>query len=320
MHVFVAMPFGPKEGIDFNQVYTVLIKPALAGVGFEVSGRTRRWRGNIRTDMFQELLLADLVVADLSINNPNVWYELGVRHALRARGIILIDCRRDAMPFDIYTDRKLRYHVKDGGPDQDFLEADKAALGQMAQATMAAWHGHRISPVYHLLRYLKEPDWKSLRVDEAKEFWDKQEEWERRIEVARKKQKPGDILVFGRRAPTWVLTLEAHRTAAKALMSLGQSSFALEQVEKILALDPEELQSRQLKGVLLGRLKETDAAKEWLEGLVRDHPETAENWALSADWKSSPGMNAGRKKVNLPRRCGRTRVRRTAYCAKPSTL
>jgi hypothetical protein len=39
--------------------------------------------GDIRTDMFQELLLADLVVVDLSIDNPNVWYELGVRHALR---------------------------------------------------------------------------------------------------------------------------------------------------------------------------------------------------------------------------------------------
>lgn len=281
LHVFVAMPFGSKEGIDFNQVYTVLIKPALEGAGFEVFRADEEMAaGNIRTDMFQELLLADLVVADLSINNPNVWYELGVRHALRARGIILIDCRRDAMPFDIYTDRKLRYHIKDGVPDPDFQEADKAALAQMAQATMAAWHGRRISPVYHLLRYLKEPEWKSLRVDEAKEFWEKQEDWERRIEVARKKQRPGDILVLAGEAPTWVLTLEAHRTAARALMSLGQFSFALEQVEKALALDPDEVKSRQLKGILLGRLKKPDAAKEWLGGLVKDLPESAENWAL----------------------------------------
>ena len=41
--------------------------------------------GDIKTDMFQELLVADLVVADLTIDNPNVWYELGVRHALRAQ-------------------------------------------------------------------------------------------------------------------------------------------------------------------------------------------------------------------------------------------
>jgi hypothetical protein len=41
-----------------------------------------RRAGEIRVDMFQELLLADFVVVDLSIENPNVWYELGVRDAL----------------------------------------------------------------------------------------------------------------------------------------------------------------------------------------------------------------------------------------------
>ncbi|MDL1893462.1 tetratricopeptide repeat protein, partial [Sphingobacteriales bacterium CHB3] len=86
VHVFVAMPFGVKEGIDFNKVYSDLIKPALESAGFDVFRADEEIRGgNIRTDMFQELLLADLVVADLSIDNPNVWYELGVRHALRSR-------------------------------------------------------------------------------------------------------------------------------------------------------------------------------------------------------------------------------------------
>ena len=105
-HAFVAMPFGIKEQIDFNRVYGELIKPALEGAGFEVFRADEEMRaGDIRTDMFQELLMADLVVADLSIDNPNVWYELGVRHALRARGVIGIMCRRDYMPFDVYTDR-----------------------------------------------------------------------------------------------------------------------------------------------------------------------------------------------------------------------
>ncbi len=88
MHVFVAMPFGTKEGIDFNRIYTEIIKPALEEEGYEVFRADEEQRaGEIRTDMFQELLLADIVVADLSIDNPNVWYEMGVRHALRSRGI-----------------------------------------------------------------------------------------------------------------------------------------------------------------------------------------------------------------------------------------
>ncbi len=37
---------------------------------------------------------------------------------------------------------------------------------------MEAWHGRKISPVYGLLPNLQEPDWKSLRVGAALEFWE----------------------------------------------------------------------------------------------------------------------------------------------------
>ena len=90
------MPFGQKPGKDgvlihFNRAYQELIQPALIDAGLEPFRADQELRsGDIGTDMFQELLLADLVLADLTIDNPNVWYELGVRHALRARGIVLI--------------------------------------------------------------------------------------------------------------------------------------------------------------------------------------------------------------------------------------
>jgi hypothetical protein len=107
------MPFGIKPGadgklIDFNRVYREYIAPALEAAGLELFRADEEIpAGDIRTDMFQELLVADLVVADLSIDNPNVWYELGVRRALRAR---CCDRQRraNAHPFDLYTDRKLR--------------------------------------------------------------------------------------------------------------------------------------------------------------------------------------------------------------------
>ena len=280
-HAFVVMPYGTKEEIDFNRVYGELIKPALEAAGFEVFRADEEMRaGDIRTDMFQELLMADLVVADLSIDNPNVWYELGVRHALRARGVIGIRCRRDYMPFDVYTDRSLRYHLKDAAPDPAFLEEDKKALGSFATETIASWYERKISPVYHLLPYLNEPDFKSLRVEEAKEFWEKYKSWAMRIEVARKGNRPGDILELAEEAPNIGFRIEAHRTAGKALRSIGQFAFSLAQYEKALVLAPDDLGSRREKGLLLGRLKRTDEAKEWLDELVRDFPDDAESWAL----------------------------------------
>ncbi|MDH3445734.1 MAG: DUF4071 domain-containing protein, partial [Deltaproteobacteria bacterium] len=149
-HAFVVMPYGVKEGTDFNRVYAEYIKPALEGVDFEVFRADEELQaGDIRTDMFQELLLADLVVADLSIDNPNVWYELGVRHALRARGVIGIRCRREKMPFDVYTDRSLMYHIKEtlpdnAYPDPEYLDADKAALAKFATETLASWYDRKV--------------------------------------------------------------------------------------------------------------------------------------------------------------------------------
>ena len=281
-HAFVVMPYGTKEQIDFNRVYGDLIKPALEGAGFEVFRADEEMRaGDIRTDMFQELLLADLVVADLSIDNPNVWYELGVRHALRERGVIGIRCRRDYMPFDVYTDRTLRYQIKDNAPgaavpDPERLEDDKTKLAEFATETINSWYERKISPVYHLLPYLKEPHFKLLHVEGAKEFWS----WDMRIEIARKGNRPGDILVLAEEAPNVGFRSEAYRSAGNALRSLGQFGLARDQYEKALALAPNDLENRRQKGLLLGRLKLGDEAKEWLQNLLKDVPDDAESWAL----------------------------------------
>jgi tetratricopeptide (TPR) repeat protein len=300
-HAFVAMPFGRKQEIDFNRIYQELIRPALESAGYSVFRADEELRaGDIRTDMFQELLLADLVVAELSIDNPNVWYELGVRHALRARGVIQIQATREHMPFDVYVDRALRYHVKGGVPDPEYLEADRAALATFAKNTMDSWFGRKISPVYHLLGYLKEPDWKSLRVDEATQFWAAQDDLERRIQVARRLGRPGDIMVLADEAPFRALQMEAFRSAAKALRSLGQYKLALEQCERALGLDPLDLESRSLKGLLLSRLKRSDEATEWLKAVLRDHENDAETWGLLGRVKKDAWIDCWRKPGATP--------------------
>src|SRR5512147_53725 len=137
-HAFVIMPFGKKKGgdgslYDFNAIYSQLIKPALEAAGFEAfRADEEEASGDILTDMFQELLLADLAIADLSIDNANVFYELGIRHAFRKRGVVHIQAGRAYMPFDIFNVRTLPYHCDENGcPDPSHLEKDKAALIKM---------------------------------------------------------------------------------------------------------------------------------------------------------------------------------------------
>ena len=296
---FVAMPFGIKQGIDFNRIFREYIEPALTEAHFEVFRADEEMRaGNIRTDMFQQLLIADLVVVDLSIDNPNVWYELGVRHALRSRGVIQIVTQREQMPFDVYTDRVIRYHTKDGVPDPEFLQQDKVKLAQFATETMASWQGRKVSPVYHLLSYLKEPDWKSLRVGEAQEFWERYERWEERIEIARDKGRPGDIMLLADEAPTQALHLNAHRAAGKALMKMGQFSFALNQYKDAFAIDPTDLDSQQQSAILLGRMNRPEEARVKIDNLVEKFPDNAECWSLKGRISKEAWVEIWRKAGN----------------------
>lgn len=288
LHVFVAMPFGTKEGIDFNKVYDEYIKPTLKSEGFDVfRADEERRAGEIRTDMFQELLLADLVVVDLSIDNPNVWYELGVRHALRSRGVVQVKSKRDYMPFDVYTDRTLTYQIKDGEPDPSTLEADKRKLATMVKATMESWHGRKISPVYHLMPNLQEPDWKTLRVGGVREFWEQHDSWERRIDLARKAGNIGDLLVLADEAPVAAFRAEAWFKAGEALRKAERFRFALEHLDRGLEIEPQNLRGLREKGVCLQRLA-LQGCPEYTSERAREHyhhvltlfPNDPETWAL----------------------------------------
>ena len=237
--------------------------------------------GDIRTDMFQELLVADLVLADLTLDNPNVWYELGVRHALRARGVLLVQGPRAANPFDIYTDRKLNYRLKDGAPDPDSVAADRAALAAMARATLDAATRRRVSPVYALLQHLREPDWRTLLLAQPTEFNQGYEAWRSRMEVARQKNRAGDILVLADETPTRALALEAKRAAGSCLLQLQHFDLALEQFDAALSISPEDKPSLEKRAICLGRLGRHEEARELLRTLTERFPTDPEVWALA---------------------------------------
>ncbi len=155
---FIVRPFGRKSfnstsgstvELDFDRVESELIRPAFKGAGIDggTTGDIAR-AGNIRTDMFELLAVADVVVADISIHNANVFYELGARHALRTQVTILIRCRGQEIPFDLRTDRYIEYDADTPGQAVDKL------IRTLKDSLTA---DNRDSPIFALLPKLDPP-------------------------------------------------------------------------------------------------------------------------------------------------------------------
>jgi hypothetical protein len=118
---FVDMPFGKKTDartgieIDFDQIYTHGIKPAAEEAGLEcIRGDAERSGGIIHTAMFARLLLCEFGIADLTTANPNVFYELGVRHAAKSYTTIPIFATIGGLPFDVNLVRAIPYDLENG--------------------------------------------------------------------------------------------------------------------------------------------------------------------------------------------------------------
>jgi uncharacterized protein DUF4071 len=120
---FVLTPFGQKPGprgmIDFDAMYRTIIAPAIVEAGLDpVRADAEVGGGVIHKAMFERLLISEYAVADLTLNNPNVFYELGVRHGNHGRVTVLLSAE-DSAPFDVTLLRTLRYRIEDRGVPSD---------------------------------------------------------------------------------------------------------------------------------------------------------------------------------------------------------
>src|SRR5204863_8679184 len=118
---FVDMPFGQKADlksgvvVDFDQIYNEAIKPAIEQCGLEpLRGDEESTGGIIYSAMFARLLLSEFVVADLTLANANVFYELGIRHAAKPFTTVPIFAHVSALPFDVTMVRGVGYHLEKG--------------------------------------------------------------------------------------------------------------------------------------------------------------------------------------------------------------
>jgi len=162
---FVVMGFGKKTDfetgrvLDLDMSYKNMIKPAVEAAGLKcIRADEIVHSGLIDVPMYEQLLNADVVVADLSTSNKNAFYELGVRHALRPfTTVVISEDGIKTFPFDVNHVAVRQYHHL--GEDIGFAEAMRfrqlltGAIIEIRKKNPR----ERDSPVYTFLNGLNPP-------------------------------------------------------------------------------------------------------------------------------------------------------------------
>jgi hypothetical protein len=163
---FVLMPFGRKTDAagrvtNFDSVFKKIIGPAVEQAGLEpIRADEEKIGGTIHKPMFERLMLCHYAVADITGANPNVFYELGIRHALRPSSTAIVFREGTVIPFDIALVRGISYKTDAAGEPVD-VEGPIAAIA--AHLAAARHEPHDDSPIFQLVDVL--PHW---QIDHSK--------------------------------------------------------------------------------------------------------------------------------------------------------
>jgi tetratricopeptide (TPR) repeat protein len=300
-HVFVVMPFGSKEvprqpkpeappggnpnctsetkiQVDFNAVYEKLFAPALKKIGCEpFRADEESGAGDIRQDMFFELITADLVLADISILNANVFYELGIRHGVGPRGVVAVHAGWSDRPFDVAPDRTFRYEgklfVKGMEAEerwQDRLTAEIDRFAEVLKRLIAEDEQKTGSPVYSHVEGLKPVDFSEIKTDRARYFGAVHQEWQQKLKIARKQQHPGDILTLAEDMPTRLHRKKLLWESARALVALNRFEAARVVLDELLEMDHDNFEAKCFLELVQNRLGFRERAEVKLSALVTE--------------------------------------------------
>jgi hypothetical protein len=130
---FMIMPYGrkptqaePGRGpaeIDFNALWDHGYVPVIKELGYEPVRADQDTGALIIGQMLERLYFADLVLADMTIPNGNIYYEVGIRHAAQKTGCVLLAADWSKQLFDVVQMRTVRYPLPEGNITDDTATA-----------------------------------------------------------------------------------------------------------------------------------------------------------------------------------------------------
>ena len=330
---FVLMPFGKKMDAaarvtNFDSVYAKIIAPAVERSGLEpIRADEEKIGGTIHKPMFERLMLCHYAVADITGANPNVFYELGIRHAMRPRSTVIVFAEGTVLPFDIALVRGIAYKTDRTGEPLD-AEATLAQIANQLQA--ARGNPHDDSPIFQLVEGVPRWDVDHSKTDIFRKAVDYSKRYKDRLRAAVKEGADSVKKVAGEPALANLLEVESgivvdlflslrdveaykamvdlyHRMPLplqRAKMMREQLGFALnregrfEDAEKVLREVIDEFGPSSETNALLGRIYKDrwraakDQALPEARALLKNAVE-AYLAGFEADWRDAyPGINA----------------------------
>ena len=287
---FVIMPFGTKkdpgsgQDINFDDVYEKAVRPGIEDAHMEpIRADEERTGGIIHKPMFERLLLCDYAVADLTTANANVFYELGVRHAVRTATTLPIFAKQGSLPFDVNFLRALPYELAEGNElGEKEAQALRSAIAErLAQLrTVAHETSEPDSPVFQLLDDYPAPEISRLKTDLFREQLKATAAIQKDLETARDAKDKETLKALG-------ASLDPEQTEAGILVDLFLSFRALSMWGDMVELFdrfPAELKRavmvREQLGFAQNRLGQRNEAIRTLEEIIAEYGASSETCGI----------------------------------------
>lgn len=307
---FVLMPFGKKSDssgrmIDFDDVYYSIIKPAIERAELDpIRSDEEGIGGSIHKPMFERLMLCEYAVADLTTGNANVFYELGIRHAVRPHSTTILFCEGTNLPFDVAPLNGIPYRV----------DAPEKTVTMLQERLINCRQPRDDSPVYQLLEGVPRPEIDHARADSFRDRVEYSKQCKERLSQARAKGEKGknDILALRKELEP------LHDAESGVVVDIYLSLRAVNAFEEMLALHDEMAEPlkrarliREQRAFALTRLKRLDEAGMILTEIILEsgpNPETngllgrvyKDQWAAAqAAGRPIPALGFLRKAVDV---------------------
>ena len=192
---FMVMPFGKKDTqapvgkgpstLSFDSLWEKALSPLIQELGYVPVRADQDLGALIVNEMLERLAISDLVLADLSIPNGNVYYEIGVRHAAKERGCVLIGAEWSRPLFDVDQMRRVVYPLPPEAVDDKAVLTDEAAATireRLREGILALRDG--VSPIHQVLPGYPAVD--PARASSFKDMMEKISEFQGRIVAVRR--------------------------------------------------------------------------------------------------------------------------------------